>query len=79
MTATLCYTKAGKGFKVVINGKWFYTSKYELYRMLNRKQNACLFREIEDPVTGKVNEPVLEIIDSPPVQEVGAEVPTSPV
>jgi len=46
--ATLCKTKAGKGFKIVIDEVWYYTSKHELFRLLNDSARACTFRTIED-------------------------------
>jgi len=45
--ATFCPTKAGNGFKIIVDNEWFYTSKYELFRVLNRKAAACKFRKIE--------------------------------
>ena len=45
---TLCKTKAGKGFKFVVDGKWFYTSAKELYMLLSNKAKACQFRTIEE-------------------------------
>ena len=44
---TFCKTKAGKGFKIVVDGEWFYTSLYELYKVLQDKASACQFRTIE--------------------------------
>lgn len=41
-------TKAGNGFKIVINGKWFYTSKKELYKVLKNEAKACSFRTITE-------------------------------
>ena len=49
---TLCKTKAGKGFKLCIDGTWLYTSKTELFRVLNNKANACQFRTIDKPAEG---------------------------
>ena len=49
-TATLCPTKAGRGFKVVVEGKWFYTSKASLLDVVNGKAKACTFSTITDPV-----------------------------
>jgi len=48
VSVKLCKTKAGKGFKVVVGNKWFYTSKYEMYRLLNDEATACNFRTIDD-------------------------------
>ena len=43
---TFAATKAGKGFKIIINGTWLYTSKTELYKVLQGKSKACVFRSI---------------------------------
>lgn len=50
MEVTFCATKAGKGFKIVVDGVWLYTSKSELYRVLQNKALACQFREIDKEV-----------------------------
>ena len=42
----LCPTKAGKGFKIVVEGVWFYTSKNQLYQIFKGK--GCSFRTIEE-------------------------------
>jgi len=55
--AVFCKTKAGKGFKIVINGKWFYTSKAELFNVLNNKTTGCRFRSIP-------NNAVLQLVDN---------------
>ena len=47
-TATLCPTKAGRGYKVVVDGVWFYTSKVSLRDMVNGKSRACTFSTIKD-------------------------------
>ena len=47
-TATLCPTKAGRGFKVVVDGVWFYTSKASLLDVVNGKAKACTFSTIKD-------------------------------
>lgn len=44
----MCPTKAGKGFKVVVDGVWYYTSRGELFKMLQHKSGACKFRTIEE-------------------------------
>lgn len=44
----LMKTKAGKGFKLVVDGKWVYTSRVEFFKMLSNKANACIFRPIEE-------------------------------
>ena len=48
VSVKLCKTKAGKGFKVVVGDECFYTSKYEMYRLMNDKASACSFRTIDD-------------------------------
>lgn len=47
-TATLCPTKAGRGFKVVVDGLWFYASKTSLLDVVNGKSRACTFSTIKD-------------------------------
>jgi len=47
-TATLCATKAGNGYKVVVNGVWFYASKRQLMELVSGRQKACTFRTIGD-------------------------------
>ena len=44
---TMCPTKAGKGFKLVVEGVWFYTSTKELSAMIGGKASACRFRPRE--------------------------------
>jgi hypothetical protein len=47
-TATLCPTKAGNGYKVVVDGTWFYASKLQVLDLINGKQKACTFHTIKD-------------------------------
>ncbi len=47
-TATMCRTKAGNGFKVVVNGVWFYAAKQHVLDMIHGAQRACTFRTIPD-------------------------------
>jgi hypothetical protein len=47
-TATMCPTKAGNGFKVVVRGVWFYASKRQVLDLINQKQKACTFHTIKD-------------------------------
>lgn len=42
----LCPTKVGNGFKIVVDGVWYYTSKNQLYRIF--KGSGCVFTTIED-------------------------------
>jgi hypothetical protein len=50
-TATLVPTKAGRGYKVVVDGVWFYTSKSSLLEMVEGKTRACTFSTIKDEQT----------------------------
>jgi len=47
-TATMCATKAGNGYKVVVNGVWFYASKRQVLEMIDGRQKACTFHTIKD-------------------------------
>ncbi len=47
MEATFIETRKGDGFKIVVNGTWFYTSKKELFKAINTKK-GCKFRTIDD-------------------------------
>jgi len=64
MEVTFCATKAGKGFKIVVDGVWLYTSKHELYRVLQNKALACQFREIDKEVAQE------QQVEIPVVQEI---------
>ncbi len=55
-TATLCPTKAGNGYKVVVDGKWFYTSKRQVLDLVSNKAKACTFHTINDEVEQVVSE-----------------------
>jgi hypothetical protein len=46
-TATLCPTKSGNGYKVVVDGKWFHTSKKKFRALLDTGKN-CVFSTITD-------------------------------
>jgi len=39
-------TKAGNGYKIVVDGVWFYTSVGEISKMIGGKIAACQFRQI---------------------------------
>lgn len=45
--ATFCKTKAGKGFKIAVNGEWVYASKESLFNVLNDDKQSCVFRKIK--------------------------------
>lgn len=48
MDATFCKTKAGRGFKIAIDGKWLYASKANLLKVVRNEAKSCRFRSIED-------------------------------
>ena len=45
-TVVLCPTKAGNGFKIVVNGIWYYAAKRNVWAVL-RKGQSCVFRTID--------------------------------
>ena len=47
-TATLCPTKAGNGYKVVVNGVWYYASKQQVMDVVEGRQRAATFHTIKD-------------------------------
>ena len=46
--ATMCATKAGNGFKVVVNGVWYYTSKKNVMDLTQGRIKSCVFSTIKD-------------------------------
>jgi len=54
VTATMCPTKAGNGYKVVVNGVWSYASKRQVIDLINGRQNACTFHTIPDDLVPAV-------------------------
>ena len=44
---TLCKTKAGNGFKIVIDGKWFYVNQKYLLEVVEDKRKSCVFNTIK--------------------------------
>lgn len=44
----LCPTKTGNGYKIVVNGVWYYTSKRELGEVVSQGRK-CIFRTIDEP------------------------------
>ena len=53
-TVVLCPTKAGNGFKIVVNGVWYYAAKRNVWSVL-RKGQSCVFRTIDDSGAGRSN------------------------
>ena len=49
-TIMLRATKAGKGFKVVHNGIWYYASRLKVLDVVNRKKENCLFVTIDEDI-----------------------------
>lgn len=45
---TMCPTKKGNGYKVIVDGVWFYTSIRELQKMLRGEAQAVKFRTIDE-------------------------------
>ena len=45
---TVCPTRAGKGYKAVVNGVWFYTSRAEFLNMVNGNATAAKFRSMDE-------------------------------
>lgn len=48
MSVLFCRTKAGNGFKVLVDDKWLFTSEKNLLNVLFGKASSCYFDEIED-------------------------------
>ena len=48
MKVTFCKTKAGKGFKIFVDGKWLFVSKRYLFEVLDDEAEYCQFRSIEE-------------------------------
>mgnify|MGYP001567437640 CR=1 FL=1 len=46
--ATLCPTRKGNGFKVVVDGVWYYTSTKEMAAFRNGSAAAVKFRSIDE-------------------------------
>ena len=45
---TFCPTKQGRGFKLVVDGVWYYMSIKELTKVLSGSAHACTFRTIDE-------------------------------
>ena len=43
---TLCPTKAGRGFKICVDGLWLYASKGAVQDVVNKGHN-CVFHTID--------------------------------
>jgi len=44
MEVVLIETNKGNGYKIVVEGKWLYTSKKEFFNAIKQK-HGCTFRE----------------------------------
>jgi hypothetical protein len=47
MFVTFCKTKAGNGFKIVVNGKWLYASKRDVLEVIDDEVPSCCFKTID--------------------------------
>ena len=48
MKVTFCKTKAGNGFKIIVNDKWLYASKEKLLAVIDGDDTSCQFSEMQD-------------------------------
>jgi hypothetical protein len=48
--ATLLPTKAGRGFKIAIDGRFFYAGKQNVLDMVNGKRKSATFSTITDEI-----------------------------
>ena len=48
MKATLCKTKAGNGYKLVLDGVWIYASKEQVEKFMEGNSKSCQFAEIKE-------------------------------
>lgn len=50
ISAVVCPTKAGNGFKVRLpTGDWLYASKKDFFAMVNGQRKGCTFSPIDEP------------------------------
>jgi formylmethanofuran dehydrogenase subunit E len=54
--ALMMQTKNGKGYKIVVNGNWFYTSTKEMADFANNKSKAVNFRSVQE-IKDRANNP----------------------
>jgi hypothetical protein len=45
---TMWPTKAGNGYKILVDGVWFYASKRQVLDLINGRRTACTFHTIKD-------------------------------
>src|SRR3990172_4438168 len=57
--ALLMPTKNGRGYKIVVNGTWYYTSTKELADVLANAKKACNFRTVEQIQTRPTTQQVV--------------------
>ena len=48
MNVTFCKTKAGNGFKIIVDNKWLYASKEKLLAVINGEARSCRFGEMDN-------------------------------
>ena len=48
MNATFCKTKAGNGYKIVVDGTWLYASRENLLKVIFNEAESCQFSTMDD-------------------------------
>ena len=48
MNVTFCKTKAGNGFKIVVDNVWLYASKKTLLGVIDDECTSCQFSTMDD-------------------------------
>lgn len=48
MKATLCITKVGNGYKIVVSETWLYASKKAVAEFLEGKRKSVVFNELKN-------------------------------
>ena len=48
MKVRFCKTKAGNGFKIVVNDKWLVVNKQDLLEVIDDDAPSCQFTTIEE-------------------------------
>ena len=46
-TITFTKTNAGFGYKIVVDGTWFYVNRKYLQEVLNNERKSCVFNTIK--------------------------------
>ena len=48
MKVTFCKTKAGNGFKIIVDNKWLYASKDKVIAVIEGDAKSCQFGEMQN-------------------------------